>query len=262
MRERGTCLVPTLSAIDEPSPDSVVRARAGEMRSAARHAVRLARDLGVPVLAGSDVAWAPGAQGMAAELRALVEAGLTPGEALHAATSQAATCLGLADRIGTVAPGLAADLLVLEGDPRLDLALLDRPRMVMLGGRLVRRVPLADIVGAVLAEEGIAAARSLALALHRSRADSVRYGEYELIGLGFQLGMERRVPEALAIFEVNVEAYPEAPNAWDALGRAFLMVERREDARQAFARAVSLAEAQRHPRLPEFRARLERLERR
>ena len=259
MRDRGTCFVPTLSTYDEPSPDSAVRARASEMRSAAQSAVRVARDLGVAVVAGTDIAYAPGAHGVTAELHALVGAGLTPAEALRAATSQAASCLGLADRIGTVAVGLEADLLVVDGDPRSDLSLLDRPAMVMLGGRFVRRVPLADMVESVLIDVGIEAARSHALALHRSRADSVRYGEYELIGLGYRLGMEGRVPEAIALFEVNVEVYPEEPNAWDALGRAFLMAERRDDARQAFARAVTLAEARQHPRLPEFRARLERM---
>jgi Flp pilus assembly protein TadD len=63
------------------------------------------------------------------------------------------------------------------------------------------------------------------------------------------------------MFEVNVEVYPEAPNAWDALGQAFLMVRRPDDARQAFGRAVELAEQQGHPRLPEFRAKLERVTR-
>lgn len=53
---------------------------------------------------------------------------------------------------------------------------------------------------------------------------------------------------------ISTEVYPEAPNVWDALGQAYLMVRRREDARQAFARAVELAEEQGHLRLPQFRA--------
>ena len=55
------------------------------------------------------------------------------------------------------------------------------------------------------------------------------------------------------MFEVNVEVYPEASNAWDALGQALLMVRRRDDARQAFARAVELAEKQGNLRLPQSR---------
>ena len=261
MRERGACLVPTLSAYDQPTPDSVARARAGEMRSAAQRAVRAARSLDVPVIAGTDMAYSPGARGVAAELAALVKAGLSADDALRAATSQAATCLGLADRTGRVATGLDADLLVLNADPRSDLSLLDRPNLVILQGRLVRRVPVADVIHSVLANQGVDAARTRAVALHRSRVDSLRYGEYELIALGARLGMDGRIPEALAMFEVNVELYPEAPNAWDALGQAMLMVRRRDDARQAFARAVELAEKQGHPRLPQFRAKLERVTR-
>ena len=261
MRERGVCLVPTLSAYDQQSPDSVARARAGEMRAAAQRAVRAARDIGVPVVAGTDMAYSPGARGLAAELAALVTAGLSADDALRAATSQAAACLGLADRIGRVAPGLQADLLVLDADPRSDLSLLDRPKLVILQGRLVRRVPLADVIHSILADQGIDAARARAVALHRSRVDSLRYGEYELIALGARLGMDGRIPEALAMFEVNAQVYPDAPNAWDALGQALLMVRRRDDARQAFARAVELAEKQGHPRLPQFRAKLERMTR-
>jgi hypothetical protein len=261
MRERGACLVPTLSAYDQPTPDSVARARAGEMRSAAQRAVRAARSLDVPVIAGTDMAYSPGARGVAAELAALVKAGLSADDALRAATSQAATCLGLADRTGRVAPGLDADLLVLNADPRSDLSLLDRPNLVILQGRLVRRVPVADVIHSVLANQGVDAARTRAVALHRSRVDSLRYGEYELIALAARMGMDGRIPEALAMFEVNVELYPEAPNAWDALGQAMLMVRRRDDARQAFARAVELAEKQGHPRLPQFRAKLERVTR-
>ena len=261
MRERGTCLVPTLSAFDDVPADSAARVRAQDTRAAAHRAVRLARDLGVTVIAGSDVPYGPGGEGVVAELLALVEAGLTPDQVLRAATSQAAACLDIASRTGSVAPGLDADLLVLDGDPRSNLSLLERPNQVILGGRLVRRVPVAEIVHSVLVNDGIETALERVRALHASRLDSLRYGEYELIGLGARLGMEGRIPEALAMFEVNVEIYPDAPNAWDALGQAFLMVQRPADARHAFERAVDLAEKQGDPRLSEFRANLDRVRR-
>jgi imidazolonepropionase-like amidohydrolase len=67
------------------------------------------------------------------ELRLLVEAGLTPGQALAAATSVAATHLGLAGA-GRVVSGAGADLLVVEGDPLADLAALSRVRLVARDG--------------------------------------------------------------------------------------------------------------------------------
>jgi imidazolonepropionase-like amidohydrolase len=68
-----------------------------------------------------------------AELRLLVEAGLTPAQALAAATARAAAHLGLAGA-GRVAPGARADLLLVEGDPLADLAALSRVRLVARDG--------------------------------------------------------------------------------------------------------------------------------
>ena len=256
MRQRGTCLVPTLSSWEEPSPDSLVRARASVMRSAAQGAVRQADALDVPVLAGTDGVYGPGGHGLSAELLALAQTGLSPDEVLRTATSNAAKCLGLADRLGRVAAGLEADLVVLDGDPRSDFARFDHPKMVILAGRLVGRVPVASIIREVLARDGIEAARARARALHAAREDSLRYGEYELIVLGYELMGQKRLPEAIAMFETNVAVYLEGPNSWNSLGDGLLAAGRRQDAGDAFARAVSLAEKQADPRLPMFRAKL------
>ena len=71
------------------------------------------------------------------ELDAMVEAGLTPEEALTAATGSAADALGLADRIGTLRPGLTADLLVVAGDPTCDVCALRDVQAVWLSGNSV-----------------------------------------------------------------------------------------------------------------------------
>jgi imidazolonepropionase-like amidohydrolase len=68
---------------------------------------------------------------------AVLELGLTPAEALVAATATAAQALGLADR-GTLTPGKRADLVIVEGDALHDLACLERVRAVMKAGRWVR----------------------------------------------------------------------------------------------------------------------------
>jgi imidazolonepropionase-like amidohydrolase len=96
------------------------------------------RDLGVRLVCGSDCGW--GYSTFAEtwlELDALVEAGLTPVEALAAANGTAAEMLGLADRIGAVQPGFVADLLVVEGDPTVDIRALERVRAVWSGGERV-----------------------------------------------------------------------------------------------------------------------------
>ncbi|AQZ65400.1 amidohydrolase [[Actinomadura] parvosata subsp. kistnae] len=88
----------------------------------AAHAAAALLRAGVPVLAGTDATSFGPVHGAAfhRELLLLTEAGLTPEQALAAATSVTARCFGLADR-GRIAPGLRADLLLVDGDPTTDI---------------------------------------------------------------------------------------------------------------------------------------------
>ncbi|HXB56012.1 MAG TPA: amidohydrolase family protein [Vicinamibacteria bacterium] len=93
----------------------------GELANAFAAAKRL-RDAGVPILAGTD-APAPGSWNGASlhgELELLVRAGLSPSDALAAATSVPASTFRLSDR-GRIAPGLRADLLLVHGDPTREI---------------------------------------------------------------------------------------------------------------------------------------------
>ena len=65
--------------------------------------------------------------------------GQPPMDAIVSATSLAAASLGMEDRIGTLAPGWAADLIAVDGDPSQEIEALRRVRFVMIGGRVVRR---------------------------------------------------------------------------------------------------------------------------
>jgi imidazolonepropionase-like amidohydrolase len=96
---------------------------------------------GVGVLAGSDAAPA----GLTDELVELVASGLTPYQALRAATADAARFLGRADEFGTVSVGLVADLLLVEGDPLGDLRALDAPSGVVARGRWLDRRRLTQL---------------------------------------------------------------------------------------------------------------------
>lgn len=86
------------------------------------HAARALHDAGVPLLAGTDsTPFAPvHGQSMHRELVLLTRAGLTNEEALAAATSLPAWHFGLADR-GRIAPGLRADVVLVDGDPTRDI---------------------------------------------------------------------------------------------------------------------------------------------
>ncbi len=103
--------------------------------------IRLLARQGVPILAGTD-APVPGltyGASLHGELELLVKAGLTPLEALTAATSAPAQAFGLADR-GRIQPGLRADLILVEGDPTTDILATRRIVAVWKRGIEVDRV--------------------------------------------------------------------------------------------------------------------------
>ena len=97
---------------------------------------RLLRQAGAPIVLGTDAGVLPHGKN-ARELAALTEAGLSPAEALRAATSDAAALLGARD-VGELKVGAVGDLVVVEGDPLEDIHVLERPELVVLGGRPVR----------------------------------------------------------------------------------------------------------------------------
>ncbi len=126
MAERGIVLVPTLSVFDavaDPDGGFVewMRERAKRLGEGARKTVAAARSAGVAMAMGAD-AGPHGAN--ARELVRLADAGLSNAEALAAGTTVAAEACGLAGTIGALAPGHAADVLVVDGDPLADIAVL------------------------------------------------------------------------------------------------------------------------------------------
>lgn len=112
-------------------------------------------EAGVPVLAGTDAGDMPYLYpgfSLHDELAELVASGLTPGQALAAATVDAAQFLGLSGEIGTVTRGAVADLVLLNANPLTDIRNTTRIDAVVVRGRLVgdaeRRRMLDDVAAA------------------------------------------------------------------------------------------------------------------
>ena len=107
-------------------------------------ALKAAHDAGVPIVGGSDTGNPfvfPG-YSMHQELQLMVEAGLTPMEALIAATRRSAEMLDAADTFGTIEPGKRADFLVLGGDPLQDIGNTRTIEVVIQGGKVIDRSSL------------------------------------------------------------------------------------------------------------------------
>ena len=139
MVARGTILDPTLAMharLEGGPPEGSGPTPAGVpapcSRDFARAIVRRAHEAGVPIAAGTDFATPPGeAPALFLELEALVEhAGLTPMDAIVAATRTAAAAIGVEDRIGTLRPGGAVTFVLLARDPTDDIRNLRTAREV------------------------------------------------------------------------------------------------------------------------------------
>jgi imidazolonepropionase-like amidohydrolase len=139
----GQVLVPTLSgyywmaglgeAIDpstaQADPDLPPMLSELARRNLAEGAasMRAARQAGVKIALGSDMSLAAGL-----EIQRMVHHGLTPGQALAAATKTAAEALDLDEHIGTATEGKLTDLLIVDGDPLQDPHLLADPGRIWL----------------------------------------------------------------------------------------------------------------------------------
>ncbi len=141
MAEHHITYMPTLTAVEAYSiyfqhwvPGSAPNA---EMITAA-HAFALARKAGVTIGCGSDVGVSKHGENWR-ELAWMVRDGMTPAEALTAATTTDATVLGMSKDLGALAPGMLADVIAVEGDPTQHIEAVKDVRLVVKDGVVYRR---------------------------------------------------------------------------------------------------------------------------
>jgi len=146
MRREGVYLVPTLMAGDfvmriASGPDNFFTpaqtAKAMQAGPLMLEMARRAHEGGVRIAFGTDSGVSAHGDN-AGEFALLVRAGLTPLEAIQAATVGAAAHLKIDGEAGRIAPGLPADLIAVSGDPLTDVTELERVRFVMKGGVVYR----------------------------------------------------------------------------------------------------------------------------
>lgn len=140
LAKQNVAYCPTLAATDATARYAGWRGGQPEPPGVRAHraAFKAALEAGVTICNGSDIGVFAHGEG-ARELELLVSHGLTPTQALVAATSTAAKVLHLDKKVGSVRPGLLADLIAVEGDPTTDIAATRKVTLVMKGGTIHKR---------------------------------------------------------------------------------------------------------------------------
>ena len=129
LRAKSVFIIPTLASL---AGDDTSRASRALVASLA-----LAHRLGVTLVFGTDGGVLPHGQN-AQEFTALMRAGISPLDAIRSATINAARAFALADSLGSLGSGMAADLIAVSGDPLADVTVLSNPRFLMSRGKVVR----------------------------------------------------------------------------------------------------------------------------
>lgn len=143
MIERGTWYVPTISAgkfVAEKAEvegyfPPVVADKARRIGPVIQETFARAREAGVRIAFGTDCGVCPHGDN-AREFGFMVEAGMSPADALRAATIHAAELLGESERLGQLGEGYAADLIAVDGDPLDDVSVLMDVEFVMRAGKV------------------------------------------------------------------------------------------------------------------------------
>jgi imidazolonepropionase-like amidohydrolase len=145
MKAKGVYLVPTVGVIDahvkELGPDdqpSERRKRFDAFVQGTYDEVAMAKKMGVKIASGFDASSVRSHGKNATELESMVKRGLTPLEAIQAATINAAELMNWQDRVGAIEPGKFADLIAVDGDPLADITVLQKVKFIMKGGKVVK----------------------------------------------------------------------------------------------------------------------------
>ena len=140
MVKQGTWLCPTMAVYYDNWPPASTPAGKYQRKRVEVHGPSFRRALkaGVKIVFGSDVGGFPWSEPIAKEFPVMVQFGMTPMQAIQAATSRPAEMLGMKGQLGVIAPGALADVIAVSGDPLKDVKVLERVVFVMKDGNVFR----------------------------------------------------------------------------------------------------------------------------
>jgi tetratricopeptide (TPR) repeat protein len=213
---------------------------------------------GVPIMAGTDSEGLGAQPGFSlhTELELLAQSGMSPLDALRSATITPARELGIADSVGSVEPGKIADLVLLDADPLTDIGNTRRIAGVFRAGRWVSRddahamldslagsyAPLQAALGTFMERLEQDGARAALEVYHASPdpAAIARSVERVINSYGYRVMGEGRLEEAIEIFSLNTQAFPDAYNTWDSLAEGYMNAGRKDLAIRYYRKVLEL----------------------
>jgi imidazolonepropionase-like amidohydrolase len=142
-KKNGAYLVPTLmpghfvplSMAGNPFFTDAIKSKANQAAASAKASFAMALKANVKIAFGTDTGVTPHGEN-AKEFELMVNAGMTPGQAIRAATVVAADLLQISDKLGTIESGKLADLIAVKGNPLDDISVLMEVTTVVRDGRL------------------------------------------------------------------------------------------------------------------------------
>ena len=213
---------------------------------------------GVDIIAGTDVLnpfCFPGFS-LHDELELYVRAGLSPIEALRTATANPARFLGREKDLGTVESGKLADLVLLDANPLENINNVRKISALVYDGNyypgerlhamladaeaLASRKSIAEALAQTIKTQGMDAAIEQYHDLKTKQASAYDFSEEELNTLGYQLLQGKKLKEAIRIFQLNVESYPQSGNVYDSLAEAYMVNGDRELAIASYNKSLQL----------------------
>ena len=221
--------------------------------------LKLLQDKSVNFLAGTDYPNAYTYPGFSLheELQIFVEeAGFSPLEALQTATLNPAIFMEKESEFGTVEMGKLANLVLLNKNPLVDIKNTTTIEAVILSGQYLNgnelRANIEEIARknklpkiwerliSVINSDGIASAISIYKKLKTEQPDAYNFDVEQLNTLGYELLETNKIKDAIKIFELNVEEFPDYANGYDSLGDGYLANNDEEKTIEVWEKAVEL----------------------
>lgn len=221
--------------------------------------VREFHKAGVPMMTGTDATNPLVIEGFSLhdEMQLLVEADLSPYEALKAATITPAKFLDVESKIGTIAVGKEADLVLLDGNPLAAIANSRKINGVFVDGKWLSKKnldqSLEDLVlfyqpfwqaiqnsRNYFQNDDFKGALEYYKGLSTNRDDIADYFESSVNRSGYRFVRQKKLDQAETVFKLNTEYFPKSSNTWDSLAEVYLLKDDKELAVQNYKKVLEL----------------------